>query len=612
MEELNEHQADATENSTAGPRTPEEISGGPVENDGSDGAHTPQSQADYDEEDNGENPASPAMGYQSSSGASSPVDESYENQEDSQLNQEMHTPGSPDDPDVHEKDDGDEEAVDNPQSPSSPAPSDSNNAADKSIGSIESDSDNDLASPKKTRRNVVQSDDEDDNVSNANSSASPKQASPDEQSSKPTRTVVIDEDDQDSQENGESAESPTKSPPRKSKIIDSDDDNEEGNGEENISKKTKEIFGSDSEEDSEKEEVDKEKTNMMANIFGEDSSDDDEKQTDKDKETNEEKPVDSDEGDAKLLRVEGDSDDGGKEWDFDIMLRKKRSEKKRRRHNRDSILLISDSDEKVQSLVHAMSEAANEDRASNQDKLPAIQKRKLLPMVRSMLLKADLFETLLENGMMSGIAEWLAPLPDKSLPALEVRSTLLKILESYPRLEQGILKQSGLGKAVMLLFKHPKETKENKMIAAKLIREWSRPIFQLDTDFRSVSREDRLQQDYARMPETKRRRISLDADGVPNPSSRIRERSDSADEGDQSGLRPGQAGFINRARVPKPSTKDYVIRPKPAIEGRFQGPSKSRTSDRFERAQRDFRERNRAQKAKRAIGVNIAGNKMDI
>lgn len=55
----------------------------------------------------------------------------------------------------------------------------------------------------------------------------------------------------------------------------------------------------------------------------------------------------------------------------------------------------------------------------------------------------------------------------------------MKILQSYPRLDQGILKQSGLGKAVMFLFKHPKEIRENKSIAAKLIREWSRPIFQV-------------------------------------------------------------------------------------------------------------------------------------
>lgn len=84
-----------------------------------------------------------------------------------------------------------------------------------------------------------------------------------------------------------------------------------------------------------------------------------------------------------------------------------------------------------------------------------------------------------DNGMLNAVSEWLAPLPDKSLPALEIRTDLLKILQDYSRLEQGTLKQSGLGRAVMLLYKHPKETKENKALAHNLISEWARPIFQV-------------------------------------------------------------------------------------------------------------------------------------
>lgn len=77
-------------------------------------------------------------------------------------------------------------------------------------------------------------------------------------------------------------------------------------------------------------------------------------------------------------------------------------------------------------------------------------------------------------------------------------------------------------------------------------------------------------------------------------------------------LNPGQVGFVSRARVPKPSTRAYVHRPKPVIEGQFHGPSKARSTTRFDIAQRAFKERTKTQKARRHAGPSIAGNKMEI
>lgn len=190
------------------------------------------------------------------------------------------------------------------------------------------------------------------------------------------------------------------------------------------------------------------------------------------------------------------------------MMDRKRAERRKSRKSRKrdgGIDLISDSDDQIKALVDQMARAANADRNSNEARQPAIQKQKLLPAVKKVLVKMDWFEALLDNGMMSAISDWLAPLPDKSLPSLDVRTTLLKILESYPRLEQGILRQSGLGKAVMLLLKHPKEIKENKVKAAKLIRDWSRPIFQLDTNYNSMTREERYELDYIQASGSKKR-----------------------------------------------------------------------------------------------------------
>ncbi|VDM71216.1 unnamed protein product [Strongylus vulgaris] len=223
---------------------------------------------------------------------------------------------------------------------------------------------------------------------------------------------------------------------------------------------------------------------------------------------------------------------------------------------------------------------------------------------------------MIENGMMSAVSEWLAPLPDKSLPALEIRTELLKILQGFGRLDQGILKQSGLGRAVMLLYKHPRETKENKAIAAHIIREWSRPIFQLDTDFRSVSREERVQRDLEHMANARKKKLS----GEAGPS-------------EQNSTSKDSEKVINRARVPRPSTKDYVVRPKSNVESEFKvrnsrtvkmlwyccqlllfvyAERKGKAFARLDKAQREFLERTKRMKVKRAVGVSLEGRNMAI
>ncbi|KAH7729219.1 IWS1 C-terminus family protein [Aphelenchoides avenae] len=319
-------------------------------------------------------------------------------------------------------------------------------------------------------------------------------------SPKKRRTAVLDSDE-DSDAEGE-----------KERVEGGANEEDEEAGPKSPDRTAKGLFGSD---DDDSDNEDKEKTDdmgeLMTNIFGDDS-DVDEDQAEK---GDAEKPVASDdENEPKIIGVDReDSDDGGKVWDFDVMLQKKKKERRKRRHRDGGIDLISDADDKVKEIVDAMERAAHLDRQANQDRKPAFQKHKMLQIVRSALLRADYFEALLDNRMMNAVAEWLAPLPDKSLPSLEVRTTILKILEGFPRLEQGILKQSGLGKAVMFLFKHPRETRENKLIAAKLIREWARPIFNIDSDYRSLSREERVQQDLTHMPEIKRKRLRA---GIPS------------------------------------------------------------------------------------------------
>lgn len=315
-----------------------------------------------------------------------------------------------------------------------------------------------------------------------------------------------------------------------------------------------------------------------------------------------------DENDA-AARRDGKGD--GEEFvsDFDIMMMKKKEEMKSRRRKRKDFDLINDSDDLIADMINKMKVAAEEDRGLNMEKKPAIKKLKYLPTVVSQLKKADLHGAFLDCGILSTMTEWLAPLPDKSLPNLQIRESFLKILGEFPSINSGALKTSGIGKAVMYLYKHPKELKANKEMAGKLINEWSRPLFNLTSNYKSLSKEEREQRDYDQLP--KRRRTSMEEGGMTP-----RKDLDKSLAGEQKALRPGDPGWIYRARVPLPSNKDYVIRPKWKTEEEVEEEPVRRRAvgkkepSRYEKQIRKFAERKKNSKSMRAVTISIEGRNM--
>jgi hypothetical protein len=55
------------------------------------------------------------------------------------------------------------------------------------------------------------------------------------------------------------------------------------------------------------------------------------------------------------------------------------------------------------------------------------------------------------------------------------------------KIETADLTDSGIGKVILFLWKHPLETTQNKRVAKALIDTWSRPVFQISEKYTELS-----------------------------------------------------------------------------------------------------------------------------
>ncbi|KAJ0022553.1 hypothetical protein NQD34_010043, partial [Periophthalmus magnuspinnatus] len=366
-----------------------------------------------------------------------------------------------------------------------------------------------------------------------------------------------------------------------------------------VKKDEKALFGSDS--DSAEDEEEK----MIADIFGESGDEEEEEFTGFNQEDLEQEKKETPQ--KKQQEEDSDSDEGvdrsGQDIsfmsDFDIMLAKRKAMNSKRRKHRDGGTFISDADDMVSAMINKMNEAAEEDRSLNSQKKPALKKLTLLPQVVMHLKKQDLKETFIDSGVMSAIKEWISPLPDKSLPALRIREELLRILQELPSVSQETLKHSGIGRAVMFLYKHPKESRTNKDLALKLINEWSRPIFGLTSNYIMTRKQRDLDWEMHQ-----RHRLSS---GGQTPRRDLEKQL----TGEEKALRPGDPGFCARARVPMPSNKDYVVRPKWNVEGDSSRFVKKGLSL-LEKHKRCFAEERKQKRPQGAVKISIEGNRMPL
>ncbi|CAI1781688.1 hypothetical protein SEUBUCD646_0P03960 [Saccharomyces eubayanus] len=233
-----------------------------------------------------------------------------------------------------------------------------------------------------------------------------------------------------------------------------------------------------------------------------------------------------------------------------------------RRTRRDEDDLEQYLDEKILRLKDEMNIAAqldidtlNKRIETGDTSLIAMQKVKLLPKVVSVLSKANLADTILDNNLLQSVRIWLEPLPDGSLPSFEIQKSLFAALNDLP-VKTEHLKESGLGRVVIFYTKSKRVEAQLARLADKLIAEWTRPIIGASDNYR----DKRIMQLEFDSEKLRKKSVMDSAKNRKKKKSKSGEDSTSRGSSVQT-LYEQAAARRNRAAAPAQTTTDYKYAP---------------------------------------------------
>ncbi|KAJ6576621.1 hypothetical protein DFH09DRAFT_1149878 [Mycena vulgaris] len=101
--------------------------------------------------------------------------------------------------------------------------------------------------------------------------------------------------------------------------------------------------------------------------------------------------------------------------------------------------------------------------------------------------RSSLAQSMIDNNLLEAVKRWLEPLPDRSLPSLNIQREFFPLLKKMEFFDSAVLKESGLGRVVLFYTKCKRVTPDIKRTANDLVSTWSRPIIK-----RSASYRDRI------------------------------------------------------------------------------------------------------------------------
>ncbi|XP_037927582.1 protein IWS1 homolog [Teleopsis dalmanni] len=297
------------------------------------------------------------------------------------------------------------------------------------------------------------------------------------------------------------------------------------------------------------------------------------------------------------------SDDFSEVSDFDAMFlcKKQWGRTARRKFEMD---IDNENENLIDQLITNMKSAFDEDRQLKLCGKLATKKISMLKAVMSQLIKKDLQLSFIEHNVLDVLADWLAPLPDKTLPCYDIRESILKLLLDFPPIDKSYLKRSGIGKVVNYLSKHADETEENRNRAAHLISQWARSIFDINDNLKTMTRVERRERQLAQMP-----KLRLSCEPKPTTPTEKKVTFESSIEG-KNQSKAKETSLEARARIPSPSRKDYVIRPKSNLEQSVHNIKKKPSL--LQKHMKKFTSQKRLKQSKPVEGLSVDGRKMPL
>ncbi|KZT22060.1 transcription factor iws1 [Neolentinus lepideus HHB14362 ss-1] len=213
---------------------------------------------------------------------------------------------------------------------------------------------------------------------------------------------------------------------------------------------------------------------------------------------------------------------------IEAILKPKKSSRPKRKKKDEEEVLDRFADEEVSRLREAMLTAADDDEQANKEKLPATSKLKMLSQVMEVLRKTSLAQSIIDNNLLEGVRRFLEPLPDRSLPALNIQKEIFGILSKLEYIDSAVLKESRLGRVVLFYTKSKRVTPDVARAAETLVSKWSRPIIKRSASYRDrvipIAQEgdavgqERLNAILARARESEKNRVRKNAVMIPQRS----------------------------------------------------------------------------------------------